>query len=102
MKSTVAPVSDPRKGQPTPGKGASRTVPQVSHADNRVEVTAGDREVSRPSGGRHQQPALRTGVASGAVDTKRKDTRKGDRHRPGYQAAKQREYRARKGKGKSP
>lgn len=67
-RSTAAPASEPRKGKPTPGKGASRTVPQVSHADIRVEVTDRTRERAGPIGGGHQQPALRTGVASGAVD----------------------------------
>lgn len=72
-QSTAASVSEPRSGQPTPGKDASRTVPQASHADNREAVTGPHRESgetnSGATGGRQLQPALRTGVAPGAVDT---------------------------------
>lgn len=72
-KSTAAPVSEPRLGESTPGKGASWTVPQASHADNREVVTGPHRESgemnSGATGGRQLQPALRTGVAPGAVDT---------------------------------
>lgn len=70
-KSTAAPVSEPRKDQPTPRKGASRTVPQASHADTRVEGASGGSDPSRATGGSHQQPALRTEVALGAVDLPR-------------------------------
>jgi len=60
--SVGASVSEPRSGKSMPGKDASRTVPQASHEDNRVEATPSD----------PQQPALRTGVASGPTDPKRK------------------------------
>jgi hypothetical protein len=102
-KSTAAPVSEPRKGQPKPGKGASRTVPQVSHADNRVEVTSGGSDPSRTTGGRHQQPALRTEVALGAADvpltkrgTPRKRAPKGTFDRKAYHRDLMRKTRAAK------
>lgn len=63
----MALVSEPRKGKSVSGKSASWTVPQISHADNRVEVTAGSCEARRTSGGVHQQPALRTEVALGTI-----------------------------------
>jgi hypothetical protein len=40
------------------------------------------------------------GTQAQSVDTKLKDTRKTDRHKPGYQARKQKEYRDRKRLGK--
>lgn len=42
-KSTAALVSEPRSDQPMPGKSASRTVPQASHAGNREVVTGAHR-----------------------------------------------------------
>lgn len=107
IKSTAAPVSEPRLGMSMPGKGASRTVPQASHADNREVVTGPHRESgetnSGATGGRQLQPALRTGVAPGAVDTitpltvrgtPRKRAPKGTFDRKAYQRQKARERRA--------
>jgi hypothetical protein len=72
-KLTAASVSEPRLGMSMPGKDASRTVPQASQADNREAVTGPHGESCETNwgatGGRQLQPALRTGVASGAVDT---------------------------------
>lgn len=72
-ESTAASVSEPRSGRSMPGKDASRTVPQASHADTREAVTDPHCESGETNsgtiGGRQLQPALRTGVASGAVDT---------------------------------